>query len=170
MAWFNSDGLLVKFGLEEGAAGKGGAFRDLGPNRMYEWKLTLTDYPFGATIYVIDDTCFIPKAFMDSVEVEVLTGATGATATLDFGLQRTDRTTEIDYDGLLAAVAQTVIDTPAGKTRLYRSEATDSIPVPAVGGALLGTTTTNVGLPVVRVNTASFTAGVIAVRLFVRPV
>lgn len=168
--WLNSDGLYVKYGPDEGTAGKGGVFKDWGLFRSASWKLTLADYPFGSTVYIIDDNCFMPKARYDAVRLTVHTAVTGASATLDFGLQATDRSTEIDINGFLAAVPTTDMDGEAGISRTYYSEATDSIPLPAAGGALLGTTTTSVGYPCVRVNTASFTAGVITLELFWRPV
>lgn len=170
MSYLNADGLWVRTGTEEGASGKGGEFHNYGSLRQWEWKLTLVDYPFGSTIYIIDYQCILPKARYIGVDIEVHTACTGTSATLDFGLQRTDQTTEIDYDGFLAAVTMATIDAPAGKIRSYLAEATDSIPIPAVGGALLGTTTTNTGYPTVRVNTASFTAGVIFLRLTARAV
>lgn len=167
--WVNSDGLAVKFQTVEGAAGKGGEYSSLGPLRSMEFKLTLTDYTFGSTIYILDQNVSAPKAYFDRVELDVLTVATGTGATLDFGLQRTDQSTEIDYDGFIAAAPLTVLDGESGAQLVYRSEATDSVPVPVLGGALLGTTTTNVGYPCVRVNTASYTAGVIFLRLYWRP-
>ena len=89
----------------------------------------------------------------------------GGAPTLDLGLIRTDRSTEIDFDGFVAAATLAQLDGGIGVRRLYLKEATDSIPVPAVGGALLGTTTTNTGYLTLRVNTANFTAGVLKVRI-----
>lgn len=175
MAWLNLDGLYVKSGTEEGTAGKSGIYLTYGPIRTIEWTtgvLNSTNYAFGSTIYILDDNVIVPKGYLESVDVWSTAPVTSSgSPTIDFGLISTDRATEIDYDGFIAAETLANLDGggEGGVHREYRSVSTDNLPLPAAGGALLGTTTTSVGLAAFRVNTANFTAGVLRFRLNWRP-
>jgi hypothetical protein len=94
---------------------------------------------------------------IESVEVIAEVAAVGATATLDVGLVRLDRTTEIDFNGLVAALAVTSIDAAGERSALY--------PGVTGAGALVGTTTAFPGYITANRNTANFTAGKVIVRV-----
>lgn len=161
--WLNSDGLLVKLGNTEAASldttkGPAGELKAFGPQRVSEVSLTLTTLNTSTQV-IISDVLNIPKnARIEEVEVEVVTAATsGGAATLDFGLIRNDRTTELDYDGFVAAAALATINT-AGKRLNLITGSTGA-------GALIGTTLANAGLLVAKAGTAVFTAGVLRIRV-----
>lgn len=159
MGWLNSDGLYVKFGADEATPGKAGETNIAGDRREIVAEISamtaLTVTP-GATI--LDDNVWLPKnARIEEVEVEVVTACTGATATLDIGLIRSDRSTQLDYNGLVAAAAVATLDTAGKRLNLIAGS--------TAAGALIGTTLSNNGLFVANYNTAAFTAGAIRVRV-----
>lgn len=156
--WMNSDGLYIKFGVDEATDGVGGEYRTNGPQRLAEVKLTLTSA--GLSPAIVDDNVWLPKgARIEKVEVVTETAATsGGLATLNVGLQRNDRSTELDYDGLVAALALASIDT-AGETNVLTKGSTGA-------GALLGTSLANPGYLTFDYDTAAFTAGVVKVRIY----
>lgn len=159
MAWHNSDGLYVKFGTEEATVGVAGAYAATRQNeRMVEVVITLTALA-DATETILSDTVTIPKgARITRVRVINQTAATGTNATMDLGLIDQDRTTELDYDGLLVNAPRTDWD-DAGETKEY------TIGVTGIG-ALCGTTLANTGLLTASYDTAAFTAGVIRVQVY----
>lgn len=160
--WLNSDGLYVKFGTSEATVGAGGEFEDhFAMKTVIEVlvpDLTKISATLGGTI--LDDNITVPKgARIEEIQVEVETAATsGGSATFDFGLIRTDRVTELDFNGFVAAAAVATLDT-AGK-RLTLINGTTAF------GALIGTTLANPGYLVVNSNTAVFTAGALRLRVF----
>lgn len=158
MSWLNKDGLYLKYGTEKATTNKGGEFHNDGPLHCLEVKIDLTTLTSSATI--VSDAIFFPKnARIEEIHVIADTAATsGGSATLDIGLQQTDRSTEIDYNGFVAALAKTAIDASGEKNK---------ITVGSTGaGALIGTTNSTVGYLTANYNTASFTAGVVFVRIF----
>lgn len=157
VSWQNNDGLGLKFGVTEAELAKAGEFRHVGDVRITEAIINLSDYTFS-TVNILDDMAIFPKnSRIEEVELVTEVAATGATATLDIGLSRTDRTTELDYDGFVKAA--TVASIAAVGTKIvYR------IGVTGVGD-LVGTTVANPGLITVRVNTANFTAGRVRCRV-----
>lgn len=156
--WTNSDGLHIKYGQTEGEAGIGGAYAEGGAGQnVVEVDITLADLTTTAAIQ--DDNIFIPAgAFISKIEVIATTAATGATAALNIGLQRRDRSTELDYDGLVAALAVTAIDA-AGETNTITDGGTGA-------GALVGTELAYSGYITADYDTAAFTAGVVKVRIY----
>jgi hypothetical protein len=158
-SWLNSDGLYIKLGQTEGVASDVGEYVTTGPLRMIEWTLQAAT-SLTASYAVQEPTTVVPKgARIEKVEVEVLTACTsGGSATLDVGLYRVDQTTELDGDGFVAAAALATINT-AGKLLTLINGATGA-------GALVGTTLANNGVFVARYNTAAFTAGKLAVRVW----
>jgi hypothetical protein len=159
--WMNNDGLFIKFGDDEGRAGRGGQYADSGEpgQNVIELDVTLTSLTTSAAIQ--SDVAFIPSgARITKVEIYNVTAATsGGTPTIDIGLIRRDRTTELDYDGLIDgaalstfnAVGETVAVNTAGQTAV---------------GVLLGTTLTNSGYITVLRDATAFTGGVIKVRVY----
>lgn len=159
MAYMDNTGLYQKFGVEQTVNSTGGEYREGAGIRTIELTVTLSAaaYPFGATNYIINDNVFIPAGVrIQEVETYVETAGAGATATLDLGLIRTDRTTVTSANGLIAA--KTVASMTTGEKAIV-------VPGGTFAGALLGTTTANVNYVSIRVNTASFTSGVIRFRI-----
>lgn len=161
--WQNSDGLGVKFGREEAASqdttkNPAGEYKAFGDKRITEFTLDLTDLN-TSTQTILWDTAIFPKnARIEEIEVEVVTAATsGGAATLDVGLIRLDRTTELDYDGFVAAAALATINTAGKRLNLINGS--------TAAGALIGTTIANPGFGVAKAGTAVFTAGVLRVRV-----
>ena len=157
--WLNNDNLYRKFGTTQATVQKGGEYRLDGPEHMIEVKLTLADLTQTETIQ--SDTIFFPKnARITKVEVVTHTAAATGTA-IDVGLIRsTDRTTEIDYNGFLAAFPTGSMNAAGLTTTLY--EAT------TYNGALIGTTTADYAghISASMTDATAFTAGVIYVRIF----
>jgi hypothetical protein len=157
--WLNSDGLYVKLGTSEATVAKGGETAILGDRREIVFSIPdMTALTTGSAILTGVDTFVIPKgARIEEVEVEVLTGCTGATATLNLGLIRTDRSTALDADGLVAVAAVATLDTAGKRLNLINGS--------TAAGALIGTTLANSGILVADWDTAAFTAGAIRVRV-----
>lgn len=163
--WMNNDGLYIKYGADEGAVGKAGAYSAMVAGQLVvEVDITLTSLGTGSSI--LDDNVFIPKGYtITQVEVIATTAATsGGSAALNIGLIRKDRSTAIDADGLVAALALTAIDA-TGETTVLRKGSTGA-------GALIGTVTdaTYPGYLVADYDTAAFTAGVVKVKIYLQKV
>ncbi len=157
--WLNKDGLYVKFGTAQADKNNGGEYHFDGPRHLIEVKLDLTKVTATDGSYIVSDTIFFPKnARIEQVDVVTETAATGTGAVLNVGLVKTDRSTEIDFNGFIAALPQTSM-TPAGKTTQLHEGDTDA-------GALIGTTTANTGYIVADYDTAAFTAGVAIIRIY----
>lgn len=160
--WLNPDGLYQKFGTNEGTETKAGQFpyTSGGANQVVEADILLTDLALTPT--VLSDGIRVPMgARIEKVEIIVVTAATGAGAVLNVGLIKDDRTTELDYDGFVAALAVTSL-TPAGFTVILYEATTGN-------GALIGTSISlaqGPGLLTADYDTAAFTAGRIKVRIF----
>lgn len=125
-----------------------------GDIREIEFKLTLSGLTQSET--PVMDTVFMPSgARIKEIEVFAQTAAATGTA-IDLGLIRRDRTTELDYNGLLAAFPTASMDA-AGETSVVRVGS-------SYVGALVGTTLANDGLITCsQTDATSFTAGVIKV-------
>lgn len=159
MGWYNADGLYVKIGTEEATAGKAGSYRTTGPQQMVELFLSdMTTVP--ASPAILDYNTVVPKnARIEKVEIITQTAVTsGGSAVLNVGLFRTDTTTELDYNGLIAAVPIASFNA-AGE--VYTSTINDTYV-----GALVGTTLAYNGYLTVDYDTASFTAGAIRIRIY----
>lgn len=158
--WMNSDGLYLKTGTEEAALSKAGAYRNDGNYHVVE--VTIPDMTaLGTSAAIQDDVTFIPKgARIEKLELVTETACTGTSSALNVGLQRRDRSTEIDYDGLIAAAALATFNA-AGETVTFTAGST-------AAGALLGTTLANNGYITADYDTGAFTAGKIVIRVFYR--
>lgn len=149
--WKNSDGLFIKFGQDEGTAGIAGEYRTNALERITEVVITLT--ALGTSAAILDDNVFLPSgARITRVKVINEVAATsGGSAVLNLGLQRYDRSTELDYDGLLAAAPLADYNL-AGETKEY------IIGVTGVG-ALVGTTLSYPGYLTADYDTAAYDTG-----------
>ncbi len=156
----HNTGLYQKYGTDKATPTTAGEYVTTGPQRMIECRIDLTDLTETETIQ--SDVVFFPKMRIEKVEVVTRTAATsGGTPALDVGLIRQDRSTEIDYNGLVEALAMTSMDA-AGETV--------SLTAPVSGtsvGDLIGTTLANSGyISASRTTSDAFTAGVVDVRIY----
>lgn len=162
-SWLNTDGLYLKFGTDKTIANKGGEYRNNERIRTVEFKIDLTTLTETET--PISDTVFFPaNARIQDIEVNTLVVAATGTA-IDLGLVRTDRATEIDYNGFLAAYPTAQMSV-AGENVTLQQEVT--IPATMTGtGALVGTTVGTLPGYVTcsRTTATAFTAGQIFVKI-----
>lgn len=159
MAWMDNAGLYRKYGTEQTVPEVGGEYRTVAELREIEFKLDLTKLTGTATNIKGTDNIFVPTGFVvEQVEVVVDVAAVGTGATLDVGLIRTDRTTEIDYQAFVKALAQTSL-TAGNKITIIKGStgAGDNV---GTGVAL-----PNIGQLTANYGTAAFTAGVVVVRI-----
>lgn len=142
--WTNNDGLYIKLGTTEGQVGHGGTVQSHGELQEVVIDFQASDLAAVASNTIFDNVLIPDNAVLQSADLFVHTAFVGATATLDLGLIDQDRSTEIDFDGIDAAIA--VASLTAGATI-------------TCNGALIGTEITNTGIVTARNNTADFTAG-----------
>ncbi len=154
--WLNNDGLYRKFGTAQATAKRGGEYEFDGPMHVVEFKLNLADLTETETI--LDDTVMLPKgALIQFVQVVPTTVAATGTA-IDIGLIKADRTTQYDYDGILAAYPTASMDA-VGETN------TLSAGVGTYNGAVLGVALTETVYVSGSRTTATAFTGVIRIRL-----
>lgn len=155
--WFDNTGLYQKYGTDQTIPMAGAEYKTFGELRTIEFKISLLPLTTTQTIVTGMDNVFLPAGVrIEQVEVIAETLATsGGSATLNVGLIRTDRTTNISATGIVNALALTAIDT-AGEKNILTT---------AAGGALIGTTTANVSHFTANWGTAAYTAGVVVIRV-----
>lgn len=155
--------LYKKYGTDRATATTAGEYTMVGDMHVVEAVLTLSALTETETI--VADTTFLP-AGMRIQNVELLTVTAAATGVaIDVGLIKvSDRSTEVDYDGLLAAAPTAVMDL-AGERTVYTAATT--VPASATGtGALIGTTLAyNSHISASRTTATAFTAGVVKLRI-----
>jgi hypothetical protein len=160
--WMNNDGLFIKYGDDEGRAGKAGQFAEGGAGvHVIQFDLTMsTLVASGGSSAIVDDNVFVPAGYrVVRVETQALTVvASSGGGTLDVGLIRRDRSTELDYNGFVAAAAVASLDA-ANETNTYNI-------VSGAGGALIGTTLANSGYITANYGTAVFQSGLVRVRIY----
>lgn len=154
--WKNADGLYLEFGTTKPVVDVAGEYKTYGDFREINIRLDLTT--LTSTPAIISQNLRFPTG-MRIARIDVISdvAATGTGATLDLGLQAEDRSTEIDYNGLLAAVALTAFDA-VGETNSYTAGVSGA-------GALMGTSTTSIGYLTANYNTAAYTAGALDIRI-----
>lgn len=164
--WMNSDGLYIKYGTSEGSSThKGGEYETCNAGvQIIELTVDLTKLTQTETI--LNDTIVVPEnAFIAWVETMAVVGAATGTA-VDLGLIARDRSTQIDYDGFLAAAPTANMNT-AGEISRYQQAVT--VPTTLTGvGALIGTEITTSGggyISASATDATAFTAGIIKVRI-----
>lgn len=157
MSYLNADKLLLKFGTEKATATTTGEYHNYGQFHEVEMKLTLSALTQTESIQA--DVTTLPAGARIS-EIKVVTHTAAATGVaIDLGLIKSaDRTTEVDYDGLLAAFPTASMDA-AGETTILTAGST-------YVGAKVGTTLAFTSLISCSATTATaFTAGVIYVTI-----
>lgn len=132
--WMNGDGLYVKFGSDEGDLIKGGHNKLDDGRHLCEFVINAADVQsatngiLGATLASTDGSfgITIPKgARIEEMETMVETAFTSSgtigTATLLLGMKKaSDRSTELDHDGFLTALATgTTLGLATVGTRTY---------------------------------------------------
>lgn len=162
--WLDNTGLYQKYGVDQTVTAAGGEYSNSGDLREIQFHLALTALTATPTIITGADNIFIP-AGVRIEEVQVVNEVAAATGvTIDLGLVRTDRTTEIDYNGILAAA-------PIADYNALGERITYTIPS-AICGALMttGTTGANPGYLTANSTATLFTTGIIEVRIRYRRV
>lgn len=165
MAYMDNAGLYRKYGTEKTTAQVGGEPRNNGEVREIDVRLDLTTLLVTNGGVIVSDTIFFPTGVrVEEIAVITETAATGATATLNLGLIAGDRTTEIDFNGFLAAYPLASMDVAGEK---------NTVTIGSTGaGALIGTTTSHTTGAYICADydTAAFTAGVVRLRIrYYRP-
>lgn len=158
----NADGLYWRYGTNEGTAQITGELKTFGARRMVEVTIDLDSLPTAASgnEQIQSDTVTIPAgALIEEVELIATEETAGTNANLDIGLVDQDRSTEIDFNGLITAGDDFNGGTDLGKVYRYVVGSTDA-------GALIGTKLTNTGLITASPDTADFTQGVLKCRVY----
>jgi hypothetical protein len=162
--WLNDDGLLVAFGRDEAVLSRAGEYGTVAEGRhCVSVMIDLASLPTAASgdEQIQDDSVTIPNgAFIEKIEVLVVEEpTTSGSPNLDLGLVDQDRSTEIDFNGLLAAADAFETGTDLGALVVYDTTTTES-------GALVGTVLTNTGLITASADTADWTDGTLQVRIY----
>lgn len=177
MVWNNTDGLYVKFGVEEAARNKGGQYSTLGALECTEIKIDYTDM-LSATAAIVGSVATSPDAAgaigvqipsgvrIEAVEIVAETAFTSSgtigSSTMVLGLIRNDRTTAYTANGFTTTSF-------VGSSLDAAGERTYLTPGTTGAGAFIGTTLANSGY-IVAANSAHathpFTAGKAVVRIY----
>lgn len=158
----NADGLVVAYGINEATVTRAGEYRTNATRRQTEVIVDLSTLPTVASgnKQIVSETSLIPNgAFIEQIDVFVTKETAGTNANLDLGLVDQDTSTEIDFNGLLAAADAFNGGTDLGSLTTYVLGTTEV-------GALVGTRLTNTGLITANAETADFTAGILKVTIF----
>lgn len=161
--WHDPDGLLRLYGTDRARVSRGGEYSRLADGQsLVSVIIDLATLPTVASgnEQIVCDNVYVPAgAFITKVRVTVLEEPTTAGAPdLDLGLVDQDRTTEIDFNGLLAAADAFETGTDLGRIVEYTLGTTEA-------GALIGTQITNTGLITASPVTADWTDGTIKVDI-----
>lgn len=158
----NADGLRQYFGTAEGKVTRGGEvdFDGRHMTRVVIDLTTLNVYSGSDEMIVADNVAIPAGALIEQVDVLVLKETAGVNANLDLGfVKASDRSTEIDFNGLLAAADAFNGGTDLGTLTTYVVGTTEA-------GALIGTRLAYTGLVTASADTADFSAGIIEVRIY----
>jgi len=161
--WINSDGLSVQWPKDAGKVTIGGEVQS-DNKHVTRLRLNLLDLSTAATAasgneVIISETGVIPAgAYIEKVTVLVTTETAGTNANLDLGFVKTDRSTELDFNGLLAAADAFNSGTDIGLLTEYVVGTTEA-------GALIGTILAFDGIITASADTADWTAGVLRIDI-----
>ena len=158
MASLNADGLMVKYGTEQSAPSRGGEVDTACGLHVTEVIVVGTEVPLTATTASATNIALshgieIPAgAQIAKVEFIVETAFTsGGSAVLNCGLVRADRSTELDFDGIVIALPVANMNVAGETTSLVNGS--------TYAGALVGGILSNKGIVTLDYDTATFTAG-----------
>ena len=165
--WQNSDGLRVKFGTDEATSTHPAGSYCLGDEQVCEVVIDLTE--LTATETVLNDAAWVPaNAHITKVEVVTLVAAATGTA-IDVGFIDQDYSTEIDYNGLLAAYVTATMNAVGETNVLYEVGSSPTTGLTTMG-ALVGQELTNTGyISASRTDATAFTAGKIRLKVYYIP-
>jgi hypothetical protein len=164
MAYLDNSGLYVKIGPEVAVPQAGGEYKTYGELREVEFKLDLTKLTATPAIVPGADNIFIP-AGVRIEEVTVVNETAAATGvSIDLGLQQTNRSTEIDYNGILAACVTADFNALGEKITYTQGSSTIGALVTA------GTTGTLPGYLTANSTSTLYTTGVLIIRIKYRKV
>jgi hypothetical protein len=149
--WTNADGLYIRYNTNEAAEKLGGMENNVGNRHTLTFNIEASDFAAVGTNTILDSVYLPNNAYIEGVQIFVETAFAGSTGTLDIGLIRRDRTTEVDYDGLDAVVALSAL------------EAKDFV---ECDGVLIRTRLSNSAFVTVRNNTADYSAGKATIRVY----
>ena len=155
--WMNPDNLYIKYGTTKTTPNIAGEYRRNGHTHDIEFKIDLTALTQTETI--LSDVVYIPAgARIQEIEIVTHTAAAAGTA-IDLGLiKSSDRSTEIDYDGLLAAFPTASMNVAGEKNVITDNTTYD--------GALVGTNTAYTGhVSASRTDATAFTTGLLYVTI-----
>jgi hypothetical protein len=174
MTWSNSDGLFVKFGVEESVVSRGGEYKTYGQNRVTEFLLDWEDLTAsaqilgaGSSVDAGSNGILMPSnAYIEAIETiteEAFTVSGGSvdTADIQIGLIRQDRSTTYDVDGFTAVTFVGTAWKTAGMRTFLVNGSTGV-------GAFQGTSLANSGYVVAlssRIATDILSAGRMRVRI-----
>ncbi len=137
--WLNNDGLPVKIGTREAQHSKAGEYAlsaAFDGRRRFEFIIDLATLPTAASgdEQIQADGVFFPdNVFIEKVVVTVIEEpTTSGSPNLDLGFVAMDETTEVDFNGLLAAADAFEAGTDLGVIVEYDTATTES-------GVLVGT-------------------------------
>ena len=156
--WTNNDGLYITYGQTEATATVGGQINALGRDQVIEFDIDLTTLTSTTSTILLNNVVIPDNSQITKVTVLVTEVSAGANANFDLGLIKLDRTTEIDFNGLIAAGD----DWHAGAIGTETSYTAGS----TEAGALMGTVITDPALIVAYYDTAAFTDGTIKVNIY----
>lgn len=155
MAWLDNTGLYQKYGTEQTVPNNDGEYKVFGELREIEFAIDLTTLTEGEVIQ--SDQVFFPIGMkLEQVEIFVDTAAATGVA-IDMGFMQTNRSSEIDADGILAALP-TASMTLGAKLTLKAGDT-------YAGARVGGTNGTVAYVTCSRTTATAFTAGKIRVRL-----
>ena len=159
-SYYDNTGLYRKYGPDKATPKVAGEYRTYGQLREIECKIDLTTISSSsATPTILDDIAIVPKNAR--IQEVIVIGETAATSsgngTIDIGFVKTDRVTELDYNGLVAAMAKTAVDTLGEQNNITVGS--------TAAGALIGTTLTDTGNLTANTNTAGYQTGVLKVKV-----
>jgi hypothetical protein len=156
------DNLLIIYPNGRGTETRAGEVSSAGSKHITEVFVTLASLPTVASgnKQILAENVTIPAlAFIEKVEVFVSKETAGVNANLDLGfVKAVDRTTEVDFNGLLAAA-----DAFNGGTDL--GTVTEFVVGTTEAGAVIGTQLPFTSLITANAETADWTAGVLRIRI-----
>jgi hypothetical protein len=155
----NADNLFVRYGTNEATVQRGGDYKRLADGQhIVSVIVDLATLPTAASgnEQIVAEGVLIPNgALISKIRVTVLEEpTTSGSPNLDFGLVDQDRSTEIDFNGFLAAADAFETGTDLGAVVEYVKGTTEA-------GALVGTVLTNTGLLTCSADTADWTDGTV---------
>lgn len=126
--WLNADGLLVKYGTQEGIPGKVGEYQDthLGDAVVnVEIDYSLFTGITATQAVIVDYGCKLPAgAIIDAIRITTDKAFATNPTSIDVGLVREDMTSTYDEDGLIDGLLLATFDSVGETTELLSTTAT----------------------------------------------